>query len=319
MTPTTTEHPPRPKKKNKADTPEQGIFKSRLLPWLFLLPSLLILAVFLYYPAIETLRLSLYQSSVFLGTERFVGLENFVELLSSPVYHQSILQTLVFMVITVTLGIALAFVLALLANRPIRGAKVYRLLLIYPYALSPAIAGTLWLFLFNPEIGLVNALLDSWFHIKPRWLDTPFLAFALVCGAAIWKSLGYNVVFYLAALQNIPGDILEAAQIDGAGSWQRIRYILLPMLSPMTFFLVFTNIVQALFDSFGLVDILTRGGPVYGQTGITSFLIYQLYLDGFSNAKTGFAAAQAVLMLILVGAITVLQFRTGGKQVHHGA
>ncbi|GGJ37193.1 carbohydrate ABC transporter permease [Deinococcus roseus] len=319
MTQTTTENPPTQKKKAQAAPPEQGIFKSRLLPWLFLLPSLLILAVFLYFPAIETLRLSAYQSSVFLSTERFVGLENFIELLSSPVYHQSILQTLVFMAITVTCGIALAFLLALLANRPIKGAKIYRLLLIYPYALSPAIAGTLWLFLFNPEIGLVNALLGSWFHIKPRWLDTPFLAFFLVCCAAIWKSLGYNVVFYLAALQNVPADTLEAAQIDGAGSWQRIRCILVPMLSPMTFFLVFTNVVQALFDSFGLVDILTKGGPVYGQTGITSFLIYQLYLDGFANAKTGFAAAQAVLMLILVAGITVLQFRIGGKQVHHGA
>ncbi|WP_245618188.1 carbohydrate ABC transporter permease [Deinococcus misasensis] len=307
------------KKKQPSDSPEQGTFKSPFLPWLFLLPSLVVLGVFLYFPAIETLRLSLYQSSVFLGTERFVGLENFAELLSSPVYHQSILQTLIFMGITVTCGITLAFGLALLANRPVRGAKIYRLLLIYPYALSPAIAGTLWLFLFNPEIGLVNALLERFFDLKPRWLDSPFLAFFLVCGAAVWKSLGYNVVFYLAALQNVPKDTLEAAQIDGAGSWQRIRFILIPMLSPMTFFLVFTNIVQALFDSFGLVDILTKGGPVYGQTGITSFLIYQLYLDGFANAKTGFAAAQAVLMLILVAGITLLQFRTGGKQVHHGA
>ena len=248
-----------------------------------------------------------------------IGLSNFTTLLSSAKYHQVILQTLVFVVLVVILGLIFALGLAWLASKPIAGAKFYRLMLIYPYALSPAIAGTLWLFLFNPEIGAVNTLLDAVIGVKPRWLDNPFLAFALVVVAAIWKGLGYNVVFYLAALQNVPAEVTEAAEIDGASTWQSFWGILFPLLSPMTFFLVFTNIVAALFDSFALVNILTRGGPVYGETGITTFLIYQLYEDGFRNFKTGAAASQAVLMLLLVICIVVLQFRYGNRKVHYGA
>ena len=212
-----------------------------------------------------------------------------------------------------------ALSLAWLASKPIAGARFYRLMLIYPYALSPAIAGTLWLFLFNPEIGAVNTLLDTLIGVKPRWLDNPFLAFVLVVVASIWKGLGYNVVFYLAAIQNIPGDVMEAAEIDGASAWQSFWRVAFPLLSPMTFFLVFTNIVTSLFDSFGLVNILTRGGPVYGETGITTFLVYQLYEDGFRNFRTGAAAAQAVLMLLLVICIVAMQFRYGNRKVHYGA
>jgi sn-glycerol 3-phosphate transport system permease protein len=298
---------------------ETATFRGRALPWLFLAPTLLILAVFLYYPALRTLRLSFYRANVILGNERFVGLAQFTELLDSPVYHQVVLQTLVFCALVVVLGLLLGLGLAWLASRPIRGARYYRLLLIYPYALSPAIAGTLWLFLFNPEIGVVNSLLSQFAGTRPRWLDDPLLAFGLVTLAAVWKGLGYNVVFYLAAIQNVPSEVTEAAQIDGATGAQAFWRVVFPLLSPMTFFLVFTNLVYALFDSFGLVDILTRGGPVYGQTGITTFLVYQLYEDGFRNFRTGVAAAEAVLLLLLVGAVTVLQFRYGNRRVHYGA
>ena len=297
----------------------RAAFHSRFLPWLFLLPTFVILALFLYYPAVQTLRLSAYQSNIVLGTQNWVGLENFVELLSSPVYRQVALQTFVFCALVVTIGLTLGLSLAWLASRPVRGGRIYRLLLIYPYALSPAIAGTLWLFLFNPEVGAVNELLGSVFHIRPRWLDDPRLAFALVTAAAIWKGLGYNIVFYLAALQNLPKEVLEAAQIDGATPMQSFWRVVMPLLSPMTFFLVFTNLVYALFDSFGLVDILTRGGPYGGQAGVTTFLIYQLYEDGFRNFRTGLAASQAVLMLIMVAFITVMQFRYGARRVHYGA
>jgi sn-glycerol 3-phosphate transport system permease protein len=298
---------------------EHATFRGRWLPWLLLFPTLLVLGVFAYYPAVRTLRLSLYRANIIVGNEQFVGLNNFFELLSSPVYHQVILQTLVFVGLVVTLGLMIALGLAWLAGKPIRGAKFYRLMLIYPYALSPAIAGTLWLFLFNPEIGAVNNLLETLFGIKPRWLDQPFLAFALVVAASVWKGLGFNIVFYLAAIQNLPGEVMEAAEIDGATPWQRFWLVVFPLLSPMTFFLVFTNIVTALFDSFGLVNILTRGGPVYGETGITTFLIYQLYQDGFRNFETGAAATQAVLMLMLVICLIVLQFRYGNRRVHYGA
>lgn len=298
---------------------DRAVFRGAALPWLFLLPTLLILAVFIYLPALRTLRLAAYQANVILGTERFVGLENFASLLQSPAYQQVALQTLIFTVLTVSLGLLLALWLAWLASRPIRGARLYRLLLIYPYALSPAIAGTLWLFLFNPEIGVVNQLLSAAFHVRPRWLDDPFLAFALVTVAAIWKGLAYNIVFYLASIQNLPGDVMEAAQIDGATPAQTFWKVAFPLLTPITFFLVFTNLVSALFDSFALTDILTKGGPFYGNAGITTFLVYRLYEDGFVNFKTGAAAAQAALMLALVGFLSWMQFRTGEKRVHYGS
>jgi sn-glycerol 3-phosphate transport system permease protein len=298
---------------------DRATFPGRWIPWLFVLPTLIILSIFSYIPAFMTLRLSVFRANIIIGNEQFVGLENFLTLLSSPVYHQVILQTLVFVGLVVFLGLLCAISLAWLASRPIAGAKIYRLLLIYPYALSPAIAGTLWLFLFSPEVGPVNTWLDSVFGIKPRWLDDPFLAFALVVIASVWKGLGYNIVFYLAAIQTIPSEITEAAEIDGATAWQGFWRVVFPMLSPMTFFLIFTNIISALFESFGLVNILTRGGPVYGETGITTFLVYQLYQDGFRNFKTGAAASQAVLMLLLVVGITVLQFRYGNRRVHYGA
>lgn len=298
---------------------ERAVFKGVALPWVFLLPTLLILAVFIYLPALRTLKLAAYKANVILGTERFVGLANFAELLSSPAYRQVALQTFVFMLLTVSLGLLLSISLAWLASRPIRGAKTYRLLLIYPYALSPAIAGTLWLFLFNPEIGVVNQMLEAAFHVKPRWLDTPALAFGLVTLAAIWKGLAYNIVFYLASIQNLPGDVMEAAEIDGASPAQVFWKVAFPLLTPITFFLVFTNIISALFDSFALTDILTRGGPYYHNAGITTFLVYQLYQDGFVNFKTGAAAAQAALMLALVAFVTWMQFRLGEKRVHYGA
>ena len=303
----------------KVKSDERATFPGRWLPWLFVAPTLIILTIFSYIPAFMTLRLSVFRANVIVGNEQFIGLENFLTLLSSRVYHQVILQTLVFVALVVVLGLLCAMGLAWLASRPIAGAKIYRLLLIYPYALSPAIAGTLWLFLFSPEIGPVNTWLDAVFGIKPRWLDDPFLAFALVVIASVWKGLGYNIVFYLAAIQTIPSEISEAAEIDGATAWQGFWRVVFPMLSPMTFFLIFTNIISALFESFGLVNILTRGGPVYGETGITTFLVYQLYQDGFRNFKTGAAAAQAVLMLLLVVGITVLQFRYGNRKVHYGA
>ncbi|GMA15221.1 sugar ABC transporter permease (plasmid) [Deinococcus metallilatus] len=293
-------------------------FRSRVLPWLFLAPTLIVLAVFLYLPAVQTLQLSGYRSNIVLGTRQFVGLSNFADLLGSPVYRQVVGQTLAFVALVVVLGLGLGLGLAWLASRPIRGGRIYRLLLIFPYALSPAVAGTLWLFLFNPEVGAVNQLLGSLFGLRPRWLDDPALAFGLVTAAAVWKGLGYNVVFYLAALTNLPREVLEAAEIDGANGMQSFWRIVVPLLSPMTFFLLFTNVVYALFDSFGLVDILTRGGPIEGQAGVTTFLVYQLYEDAFRNFRTGLAAAEAVLMLVLVGTITLLQFRFGSRRVHYG-
>ncbi|WP_165364008.1 MULTISPECIES: carbohydrate ABC transporter permease [unclassified Meiothermus] len=295
-----------------------AVFKNRWLALLLLLPTLVVLGVFLYYPALETLRLSLYRANFVFQTETFVGLSQFQQLLTDPAYFQSLAQTVLFCALVVGLGLALGLGLAILANQRIRGAAVYRSLLLYPYALSPAIAGTLWLFMFNPEVGLVNELLRTWFGVAPRWLDNPILAFVLVVFAAVWKNIGYNLAFYTAALQNLPGELLEAAALDGATPWQRFRHIMLPLLSPITFFLVFVNLTYAIFDTFSLVDILTAGGPTLGKTGVTTFLIYRVYQDGFQNFQTGFAAAQAILMLVMVGALTALQFRLG-RRINYGA
>jgi len=307
---------------------ESPSFRSQRTAWLFLAPTLLILVIFLYYPAIQSFVVSLYRSNLILGTRRFVGLDNFHQLflgVVSPMYRQVVLQSLVFSAAVVVFGLALSLAFATLANQKVAGARVYRLLLIWPFALSPAIAGTIFSFLFNPEVGAINQVLGHYFGIAPRWLDNPILAFMLVVVGAIWKQLGFNIVFYLAALQNIPGELSEAAAIDGANGWQRFRAITLPLLSPMTFFLVFTNLAYSFFEVFGLIDILTKGGPVgpanlnLDNAGLTTTMIYRLYQDGFGGyGNLGFAAGQGVVLLFLVAVVTILQFRYGGRNVHYG-
>jgi len=304
------------------------VFKSRTTAWLLLLPTLVILLIFLYYPAIQSFVLSLYRSNLILGTRRYIGLGNFRLLftgLLAPMYRQVVVQSLVFSAAVVFFGIAISLAFSMLANQKVTGSRVYRLLLIWPFAMSPAIAGTIFSFLFNPEAGEINHVLSNVFGIAPRWLDNPILAFGLVVCAAIWKELGYNIVFYLAALQNIPGELTEAAAIDGANAWQRFRSITLPLLSPITFFLVFTNLAYAFFEVFGLIDILTKGGPVgpaalhLDNAGLTTTMIYRLYEDGFGGAgNLGFAGAQGVILLFIVGVITLLQFRYGNRNVHYG-
>ncbi len=307
---------------------ETPSFRSQRTAWLFLAPTLLILIIFLYYPAIQSFVVSLFRSNLILGTRKFVGLANFDRIffgVLSPMYRQVVLQSLAFSASVVVFGLAVSLAFAMLANQKVTGSRVYRLLLIWPFALSPAIAGTIFSFLFNPQVGAVNQVLSHYFGIAPRWLDTPLLAFGLVVVGAIWKQMGYNIVFYLAALQNIPGELNEAAAIDGANAWQRFRSITVPMLSPMTFFLVFTNLAYSFFEVFGLIDILTKGGPVgparlgLDNAGLTTTMIYRLYQDGFGGSgNLGLAGAEGVVLLFLVGVITVLQFRFGGRNVHYG-
>lgn len=303
-----------------------AVFRSRSLPWLLLLPTLLILLLFLYYPVVQSFVLSLYRSNLFLGTQRFIGLENFQNIFTgvlAPGFRQVFFQTLLFSSVVVIVGLSVSLSLALLGNQRIRGGRIYRLLLIWPFALSPAVAGTIFLFMFNPEVGVINQLLNAVAGVKPRWLDDPLLAFMVVSGAAIWKNLGYNIVFYLAALQNVPAELAEAARIDGANRAQILRNVTLPLLGPMTFFLIFTNLVYSFFDTFGMIDILTMGGPIgappFDDAGVTSTLIYKIYQDGFGgSANLGFAAAESVLLLALVIVITIFQFRFGGRRVYYG-
>ena len=306
---------------------DNAVFTSRVLPWLLLLPSFIILLGFIYYPAIQAWVLSLHRSNLFLGTRQFIGFDNFRLMFTGPLadkYIQVVIQTFFYGALVVGIGLSIAIVLATLASAPIRGARVYRLLLIWPFALSPAVAGTIFLFMFNPDVGSVNEVLGTVFGIRPRWLDTPTLAFALVVVASVWKNLGYNIVFYLAALQNVPKELNEAAAIDGATPVQRFFRITVPMLSPMTFFLLFTNLTFAFFESFGLIDIVTKGGPVgpspVDAAGITTTMIYQVTIDGFGGSgNTGLAAALGNIILLFTAIITVLQFRYGSRRVQYGA
>ncbi|HKK32993.1 MAG TPA: sugar ABC transporter permease [Desulfomicrobiaceae bacterium] len=291
----------------------QPVFRKPVLVFFLLLPTFVILSLFLYYPTIKTFILSLYQVG-FLGlTSMYVGAENYQTLFTDPVSLGIMKNTAVFVVCSVFFSMALGLGLSILANAKIRGGRIYRLLLIWPYALPPAVAGVIFLFLFSSQVGVVNYFLDILLGIKPDWLSEPTLAMSVVIMAAVWKNIGYNVVFYLAALQNLPGDVLEAAVIDGATAWQRFWKITFPMLSPMTFFLLIMNTIAAFFDSFAFVDLLTRGGPA----GSTTVMIYSIYRDGFEYFKTGFAAAQSVFLFIIVVALTVIQFRVSRNKVHY--
>lgn len=301
------------------------IFRHPVLGWVLFFPTLFILILFLYYPVIQSFVLSTHRSNLILGTRSFIGLGNFEAIFfgpRAPAFWQATIQTVIFGLLVTGPGVAIGMVLAAIASRPIKGGRFYRIMLIWPFALSPAIAGTIFLFMFNPEVGVINQVLSSLFGIKPRWLDDPQLAFSVAVGAAIWKNLGYNIVFYLAALQNVPPSLTEAAKIEGAGGITRFFRITVPMLSPTTFFLVFTNLAYSFFNVFGLIDILTSGGPI-GQgiannTGVTTTLIIKIFRDGFGGSSNiGLAAAQGVVLMILAVSVTAAQFRLGGSGVHY--
>ncbi|MBN2617371.1 MAG: sugar ABC transporter permease [Spirochaetales bacterium] len=287
---------------------------------------MLILILFLYYPAWQSIILSLFRSNLFLGTRKFIGFENFRNLFSgalAPAYYQSLLQTLIFSVMVIVPGLLISLVLANLSISLGKRGKIYQILLIWPYALSPAVAGTIFSFLFNPEVGAVNTLLGAFSNLQPRWLDNPILAFLLVVTACIWKNLGYNYVFYLAALQNVPRNVYEAADIDGAGVVRSFFKITVPLVGPVTYFLIFTNLSYSFFEAFALIDLLTLGGPMgflpFDNTGVTTLLIYKIFQDGFGGSSNmGFASAQSVLLMGIIGLITWFQFKFADKNVHYG-
>ncbi len=289
-------------------------FKGKWLPYALMAPTLAILVLFLYYPLVQTFRLSFYRVA-FLGLKKkFIGIANYIDLAKNPDYLHTILITLLIAAAIVIIGLSVSLAIALLANQKVRGARVYRILLIWPYALSPAVAGVIWLFMFSPGFGIVNYLLSLVTGHELNWLGDPHLAVILVIVASIWKNIGYNIVFYLAALQNVNTEILEAAAIDGAGPWKRFWSVTFYLLSPMTFFLLITNITYSFFDLFGTVDIMTKGGPM----DATNVMIYNLYRDGFQYYKTGSASAQSVILFFGVVILTIIQFRTSGRHVYYG-
>jgi sn-glycerol 3-phosphate transport system permease protein len=400
-----------------ASQSSMGVFKSRLTPWLLLSPSLVILVLFLYYPAAGTFRLSVLLAR--LGTSRtaFVCVDNFTRLMDSggftwntlalllvPIaaivairwmndrdewddtigkaisagagllvsvaavvvlgvwvglplavvillllrdetlrrsvlvyllmaaafvfffdqilsqvlvrsYYQVVLSTFFISLAIVIIGLVLSLGIAYMAYQPIRGGSIYRTLLIWPYAISPPVAGIIFWLLFNPNAGIINHVIVSLGGERLPWLQSASLAPWTIIIASVWKSMGFNILFYIAGLQNVSNDLVEAAAIDGANAWKRFTNIIIPSLSPITFFLIITNITYAFFDIFGTVDYMTRGGPA----GATSVMIYEIYKVGIQNVDLGKAAAQSVVLFGLVIGITYLQFRTSGQRVTYGA
>ena len=287
---------------------KQSTFNNKYLPYVLLIPTFLILIVFLFYPAIETFRLSFFKIHPWTGAERFAGLYNFQKIFTNPDYLSSFVLSAGFALAVIAFGLFFSLIIALLLNQKIRGMRFYRSFLIWPYALSPAIAGALFNFLFNPANGVM-----CYFTGNRTWLTSEKTAIVVVIIAAVWKNLGYNIIFYLTALRNVPGSALESASIDGAGSIKKFMYITFAFLSPTTFFLFVMNTIYAYFASFGLIDVLTSGGPA----GSTRVLIYHLYKDFFVHSKIGYAAAESLVLFTLVVGVTVLQFRTAGKKVHY--
>ena len=262
------------------------LFRSRWLPWVLLMPQLVIIGVFFFWPASQAVLQSLQVQDAFGMSTEWVGLENFRNLLDDPTYLNSFQRTAFFSVLVAAVGIAVSLVLAIFADRIVRGAMVYKTLLIVPYAVAPVIAGVLWIFMFSPSIGVVSYFLGklgySWNHLMSE-----NQAMGLIVAASVWKQISYNFLFFLAGLQSIPKSLIEAASIDGAGPWRRFWNIQLPLLSPTTFFLLVINIVYAFFDTFGIIDAMTSGGP--GQS--TTILVYKVFLDGFKALDLGGSAA----------------------------
>ena len=288
------------------------VFRSTWLPWLLLAPQLAVIGVFFFWPAAQAIVQSMQQQDAFGTSKEFVGLENFRSLFHDASYLASFKITAQFSVLVAFFGIAVSLLLAVFADRVIRGALAYKTLLIWPYAVAPAVAGVLWLFMFAPSIGVVSYALRkagvNWNHLL-----NADQAMALIVMAAVWKQISYNFLFFLAGLQSIPKSLIEAAAIDGAGPWRRFWSIVFPLLSPTTFFLLVINVVYAFFDTFGIVDAATEGGP--GKD--TAILVYKLYYDGFKALDLGGSAAQSVVLMAIVVVLTVIQFRFVEKRVNY--
>ena len=287
-------------------------FRSSWLPWVLLAPQVVVIAVFFFWPAGQTLVQSFQQQDAFGTSVQWIGLENFRNLFNDETYPQSFKVTAEFSLLVAFFGLSLSLVLAYFADRVMHGVLFYRTLLIWPYAVAPAVAGVVWLFLFSPSIGVIAYWLRQAGINWDPLLDGDH-AMALVVMAAVWKQISYNFLFFVAGLQSIPKSLIEAAAIDGAGPWRRFWTIQFPLLSPTTFFLLVINIVYAFFDTFGIIDAATHGGP--GKD--TSILVYKVYFDGFKALDLGGSAAQSAILMTIVIVLTVVQFRFVEKKVNY--
>ena len=288
------------------------LFKSPWLPWLLVAPQMVIVLVFFFWPAGQALYQSVLQEDAFGTSREFVGWENFQRLFDDASYLASFKTTAIFSLWVAASSMSLALLLAVMANRVARLAGFYKTLLIWPYAVAPVVAGVLWLMLFASPYGVISYALQAlglpWNHL----LDADH-AMALIVMAAAWKQVSYNFLFFLAGLQSIPKSLIEAAAIDGASPWRRFWTIVFPLLAPTTFFLLVMNVIYAFFDTFGTVDAATHGGP--GKE--TSILVYKVYYDGFKALDMGGSAAQSVVLMLIVIALTVVQFRFVERKIEY--
>lgn len=287
-------------------------FKSLTIPLLLLLPQLAITVVFFYWPASQAVWQSFLLEDAFGTATQFVWFENYVDLFSHPAYFKAFTNTVIFSSFVCVLSLSIALLFAVMADRQIRGAEVYKTLLIWPYAVAPAIAGVLWIFMFDPSLGmLARGLQRLGVNWNPRLNGND--AMTLVILAATWKQISYNFLFFLAGLQSIPKSVIEAAVIDGARPMRRFWTIVFPLLSPTTFFLLVVNIVYVFFDTFGIIDTVSGGGP----SGATETLVYKVYSDGKGGSNLGGSAAQSVILLIMVIGMTAIQFRFIERKVNY--
>jgi len=283
------------------------------MPYLLLVPTFLVIVLFIYYPAYDSFRMSLLRVSTFGNKTTYVGFQNFVNLFNNQQYIDAVKFTGLYVGLSVTLSVFLGFVIAMLLTKNVPGTKLYRTFLFAPYAISPAIAGTLWTFLLNPVVGHVNYVFMKLFGIQVEWLTSkPYALYALIF-ATVWKILPFNMIFYIASIQNVSTDLLEAATLDGAGVMKKTWRIIFPLVSPITFYLVIMNIVSTMFSSFAIVDVMTKGGPA----GYTTNMIYRLYLDAFTFQKKGPASAQSVIMFMIMVVVTIIYFAVAERRVHY--
>jgi len=287
-------------------------FRGIWLPILLVLPQLLVTAIFFFYPAGQAIWQSLFIPDPFGLSMQWVGLGNFEFLLSDRYYRASFVTTAVFSTLVTVVSMGVALYLAVLADRLVRGSGTYRTLLIWPYAVAPAVAGVLWLFMFNTRVGVVSWYLGllgyDWNHVLNEGE-----AMGLVVIASAWGRISYNFLFFLAGLQAIPRSVIEAAAMDGARFWTRFRTIVFPLLSPTTFFLLVVNVIYAFFETFGVIHTITSGGPQQA----TTILVYKVYADGFVGQDLGSSAAQSVILLAIVSLLTVVQFKYIERRVHY--
>ena len=288
------------------------VFRSAWLPYALVAPQIAITIIFFFWPAAQAVYWSFLVQDPFGNATQFVWFQNFRDLFNDSHYLASFKITAVFSVLVAFSGLAISLLLAVMADRVVRGALAYKTLLIWPYAVAPAIAGVLWAFLFAPSIGIVTYVLKG-FGIDWNWIIQSDQAMALVVIAAVWKQISYNFLFFLAGLQSIPKSLLEAAAIDGASPSRRFWTIVFPLLSPTTFFLLVINMIYAFFDTFGVIDATTQGGPAQA----TQILVYKVYHDGVKAADLGGSSAQSVILMFIVITLTVLQFRFIERKVQY--